>query len=496
MIPRTLRNGVSVAFSEIPVFSADEFRYILSEYISGMCHVSSFFAMPDGENFTIIAVLSNPDMSTVEVFRTMVGTEYQSLTPAVPELHWFEREIYEQWGIIPAGHPWLKPIRFHENYANPSGKEVIPGVTDYYRIEGAQVHQVAVGPVHAGIIEPGHFRFQCHGETVFHLEIELGYQHRGIERAILRNASRIPYLIQTAAGDTTIGHTSAWAMVMEGLTHTRTTPRGDSIRAVALELERLANHVGDLGALGTDIGYLPTSSYNGRIRGDYLNMTAMLCGNRFGRNLVRPGGVLYDMDAPLIERLGAKLAEIYDDTISSVELLWQTPSVMARFENTGTVTGQAARETGLVGVAARACGICRDVRADLPFGAYVGHQMNPVTFTSGDVRARAGVRWFEVKNSVKFIQEELETMAQSGEIMSKPGKPEGDSICIALTEGWRGEICHTAITDSTGALRHYKIVDPSFHNWFGLALALRDQEISDFPLCNKSFNLSYCGHDL
>ena len=169
---------------------------------------------------------------------------------------------------------------------------------------GEEVHEVAVGPVHAGVIEPGHFRFQCHGETVFHLEISLGYQHRGVERALVGGPNpRTIHYIETLAGDTSIAHAIAYCRAVESLSDTRVPPRAQVIRGIALELERVANHIGDLGALAGDVGFLPTMSYCGRIRGDVLNMTAMLCGNRFGRGLVRPGGVAFDLDDESVQEL-------------------------------------------------------------------------------------------------------------------------------------------------------------------------------------------------
>ena len=182
--------------------------------------------------------------------------------------------------------------------ATSDGGGLLPGVMDFYRVEGDEVHEVAVGPVHAGIIEPGHFRFQCHGEEVFHLEIALGFQHRGIERALIGGPTRrTMYQMETIAGDTTVGHGQAYCMNMESLAGVFASPRAETVRGIALELERLANHTGDLGAIAGDVGYLPTASFCGRIRGDFLNMTALMCGSRFGRGLLRPGGIGYDCDA-------------------------------------------------------------------------------------------------------------------------------------------------------------------------------------------------------
>ena len=500
------RNATPIPLSSLPMLSMDAFRCAIKEDVADGGLVLSFFGVPLPSDTCIYCAIGNAESGSIAVHRTTVTDEYPALTPEVPQLHWFERELAEQWAILPKGHPWLKPIRFIPHAYNgknilSNGKSVLPGVTDYYSVTGKEVHEVAVGPVHAGIIEPGHFRFQCHGETVFHLEIELGYQHRGIEKALVGGPDkRTPFFMETLAGDSTIAHGLAYAQVMESLTGTSASKRAEIIAAIALELERLANHTGDLGALAGDIGYLPTLSFNGRLRGDYLNMTARLCGNRFGRNLVVPGGVRSDMSAETIEDLKKALAATFKDTRISVDLLWATPSVMARFENTGKVKGEDGIALGWVGPAARACGVAFDARVHFPFGAYRYLPVTPVTEESGDVFARAKTRWREMEVAKAFIDNALAQLPEGdvhAEIeMAAKAAPAKDTMVVSLTEGWRGVVCHTAITDGAGRFAAYKVVDPSFHNWFALAMALRDEQISDFPLCNKSFNLSYCGHDL
>ena len=505
-----MHTSTAMPLDKLPLVSSNIFRDAVIQAVADGARISAFFGVPEQRLTTqacrseaadtairVVAVLADDENARLAVLSMLVGRSYPALTPECPQAHWFERELYEQWGVRPEGHPWLKPIRFHKNYRGlDPGHEPVIGITDFFRLDGAEVHEVAVGPVHAGIIEPGHFRFQCHGEDVYHLEISLGYQHRGIEPALAAGPNkRTLHYMETLAGDTTIGHATAYAQAREALAGCMVQPRALALRGIALELERAANHTGDLGALAGDVGYLPTASYCGRIRGDFLNMTALLCGSRFGRGLVSPGGVLFDADEDRLSQLLERLRQARKDVASAVNLLWETPSVMARFEGTGTISDIVAEDLGLVGPAARASGLVRDVRYDFPAGIFSFAQIPVSTWGTGDVFGRAYVRWLELQRSLAFIESQIE-MLPSGDIMAglKPAEP--NSLAVSLVEGWRGEICHVAITDGQGGFSGYKIVDPSFHNWMGLAIAMRNQQISDFPLCNKSFNLSYCGHDL
>jgi len=494
------RNGEPAPLADLPLVPFAAFRNAILDGVRAECRVASYFGRQVADGIELVAVLADDGTSELGFVRTRLAEDrFESLTPECPQVHLFEREIAEQYGVEPIGHPWLKPVRYERSLrtGHQVFSEPVPGVTDFFRVEGEEVHEVAVGPVHAGVIEPGHFRFQCHGEHVFHLEIALGYQHRGIERALIGGPEvKTIHTMETVAGDTTIGHTLAYAQAVEALTGAKVPARAQVLRGIALELERLANHTGDLGALSGDVAYLPTASYCGRLRGDYLNLTAELCGSRFGRGFVRPGGVLFDLPGERVEVLKERLQVATRETLDAAGLLWTTPSVMERFENTGIVDADTCDAIGMVGVAARASGRSIDVRHDFPFGIYRFAHLPVMTAHHGDVNSRAFVRWLELQRSADFVAQQLQMLPATPVRTDAPARLAADSIVASLTEGWRGEICHVAITDAEGRFARYKITDPSFHNWFGLALALRNGQISDFPLCNKSFNLSYCGHDL
>ncbi|HEY1406279.1 MAG TPA: NADH-quinone oxidoreductase subunit C [Spirochaetota bacterium] len=490
------RNGRPLFLAQVPELSISEFR---SEILDGCVHgerVIQFFGLRGNHSIKLFAVLANDENSSLHSLSTQLaeGESFPSLANDVPSLHIYEREIFEEFGIIPENHPWLKPVRYpHDRADQKTIKENYP----FFSMEGDEIHEVAVGPVHAGVIEPGHFRFMCDGENLHHLEIQLGYQHRGVENLFLQgDILSKTVLSESIAGDTTIGHAYAYARGMEGLSGIEISRRAMAVRGIALELERIGIHLGDLSALSGDIAYLSGNSFFGAMRTLVINTSQSLCGNRFGRGLIFPGGVYFDIDDRLAAKMRNTLTDVSERTTLVCDALFSDPGVLSRFEKTGVVDSKTAQDLGLTGPAARASGLRRDTRADQPFGIYRYFPVYARTMESGDVFARAYMRYLEIQQSIDLIIEILDNYPEVTDLAVplKPLKP--DSIITSLIEGWRGEIVHTVITDHNGKVIRYKIKDPSLHNWNGLAYAVRGNGISDFPLCNKSFNLSYCGFDL
>ena len=495
--PKSFANGDVVARQAILSMAGVSFR----EHVAGSCRAGArlggllAFDAPGGHD--LLAIVLHDEAGRISLVQTRIpaGRGYPAISAAIPAAQAHERALWEDHGIHPDGHPWLKPLRRHAAL-EPHGSDRSPE-HPFFTVAGPGVHEVAVGPVHAGIIEPGHFRFQCSGETVHSLEIHLGYQHRGVE-ALLRTAppARRLAVAESIAGDTCIGHALAFCMTVEALGGATVPPRALALRAIALELERLANHVGDLGALCNDVGFLPGASWFGRLRGEFLNGLMELSGSRLGRGLLRPGGVRFGLSAARRDVLQARLKVAGAQVEEVAALTFEAVSVLSRFERTGIVERALADDLGLTGPAARASGCNRDIRRDHAHGAYRDAPLPVPVICEGDVMARARIRWMEIRASLEFVRARLAELADDGPLLVDVPAAAPGALTVALVEGWRGEILHAAATDADGRLAAYGVVDPSLRNWFGLVMAMRGNQISDFPLCNKSFNLSYAGHDL
>lgn len=519
----------AIAIHDIPIFEYAVFFDDMKGFLDNReCHCASYFAVPKGRDLLFIAIMLDDSTGKVYIGAYLHDMERNDVLPSLtrlyPAMHVFEREIAENFGITYADNPWNKPLRFAHDRANQFNS-----INDYpfYSIKGDSLHEVNVGPIHAGIIEPGVFRFICNGEEVIHLEIVLGFQHRGLERAMrgTDNVLRQTLLAETIAGDSVAGHTSAYCYTIEkiadmnfgeGISQKRDSNSGNSIsgndqisadaspldieRAVALELERIAMHIADTGALCGDIAYQLGQVACEALRTIVINTTQLWCGNRFAKGLVRPFGTNYPLTEDLMNTVLKNIGEVERRYAEVAHNLLVTPSVLARFEDCGSVLREQALAIGAVGLAARASGVSRDVRASHPWGAY--GKFTPVVLATGDIVARLQMRVEEIKSSVNIIRKMLQGLRLKGMSLENRQTPryniklKPECLAFSLIEGWRGEICHVAMSDERGGLAYYKIKDPSLHNWMMLALAVRGVGISDFPICNKSFNLSYCGHDL
>ena len=338
----------------------------------------------------------------------------------------------------------------------------------------------------------------CNGETVYHLEIMLGYQNKGVENLILKHPSN--QLAESIVGDSVIAYNTAYSNIMETLKDIKISNKAQLIRKLALEMERAAIHIGDMGAVAGDIAYLMGAAVFGVTRTLVINTMLEFSGSRFGRGLINVGGVNFDLDHEKIERAQKTLEKVEKDVERMANTMLKNSSVMSRLEKTGTVSTERALEIGLVGMAAKASGVELDTRFDFP-----DKWINELNITRkpfkgvGDVLSRFKLRYKEVLESLAIVRKcfkELEKYADEPVMTYSDNQNAKDAFVISIVEGWRGEVVHIAMTDNTGALTRYKIKDPSFNNWYGLALAVRNNGISDFPLCNKSFNLSYSGNDL
>jgi Ni,Fe-hydrogenase III large subunit len=455
----------------------------------------TLFGRPDAEDETVVTAVLMGKEGRLHILRGrgQRHESFPSLTARHPAAQMFERELWEQTGLIPVEHPWLKPVRYEGEHQQH--------MTEYpfFKVRGQEIHEVGVGPIHASVIEPGHFRFMCHGEQVHHLEIQLGYQHRGVEELLLRRPPlALASLVESIAGDSSIAYAWGYCAAVEALSGTQTRIESDLVRGIALELERVAMHLASLAGVATDIAFLQGGATYGRLRTAIINACMRICGSRFGRGWLRPGGVRFGIADELRQDLLGTLVAFAKDFAEVNDLMLNARSVQSRFRGVGVVTNEAAQDLGLVGLVGRASGVAVDTRVDLPGRIYTAYPVACLTEETGDCWARLKLRMREVDESVRWLTHVLE--AREVDLRAAAPAAMGalwpDTLCISLREGFRGPVVQALETGPDGRLIHYKVQDPSLLNWFGLAFTLRDNEISDFPICNKSFDLSYCGNDL
>ncbi len=495
----SISNNQAFPVKEIPVHDYNVFAEINLDLMNDNAarHCVNYFGYPEAGKIKLVCCIADDDVHLIFISSSLIelNSELSSFTARNHNFERFEREIHENLGISYTDHPWLKPVRYTENRPDKSSRiENYP----FYQVQSEELHEVGVGPIHAGVIEPGHFRFICNGEQIMHLEIQLGYQHRGVEQLFLTKNKLLERttLAESIAGDTVVGHTTAFVNLWESLCGHETDYSLQWARTLALELERIAIHTGDLAAICGDIAYQLGNSVYGRLRTPIVNFLQEWGGNRLAKGLIRAGKINYPFTEALAERL-YQVFEAYEPDFNEItDKLMNLPSALSRLEKTGVVTYEQVLEIGTVGMAARMSGLCRDIRLSHPANLYgdIAHQ--PIIKHHGDVYSRTQIRREEIAQSIGYIKDLLRKVPRFDPPDEVSLSPQKDKMIVSLVEGWRGEICHCAITDQEGQLILYKIKDPSHHNWMALAQAVRNNDISDFPICNKSFNLSYCGHDL
>ena len=470
-----------------------------------------------GEGYRLAAVAAHDDspaLRVVYVFcagppdrRAELEVRLDPAHPAVPSLAGlsfpasrFEREIRDLFGIVPQGHPFPRRLVLHQHWpdgwhpmrrdAGPpppmqAGAEPFPFVT----VDGPGVYEIPVGPVHAGLIEPGHFRFSVVGETILKMKARLWFLHRGVERLFEgQDIHQAVTLAECVSGDSAVAHSLAYCLAVEDACQIPVPHEAARLRALLLELERLYNHVADIGALCNDVGFGLAQARALTLREKLLRLNAEITGHRLLRGAIRPGHTaVRRLPAP------AELAEIrqrFDDLIG---LAASNTVVMDRFKGTAVLTAADAAGLGTLGVVARASGLTLDARIAHPF-TDLGPGFRPAVQPGGDVLARFSIRAEEARSSLTLIAE-LAGQA-SALTATAPHVPHRAGAGLGIVEGWRGSTVHRVETGPSGTVTRCKIVDPSFLNWPALSVALADTIVPDFPLANKSFNLSYAGNDL
>jgi Ni,Fe-hydrogenase III large subunit/Ni,Fe-hydrogenase III component G len=424
-----------------------------------------------------------------------------------------QRAVADLVGPLPEeprdGRPWLRheawPPDYHPLLAEHTGRETFESAPEAYAfvpVEGDGVHEIPVGPVHAGIIEPGHFRFSVVGEKVLRLEERLGYTHKGIEKrfegrgALEPDAAR---LASRVSGDSTVAYGWAYAMAVESVTHGTVPPRAQWLRALALERERVANHLGDLGALGNDAGFAFGLAQFSRLKEQWLRLNATAFGHRYAMDYVIPGGVRDDPGPLLLQSLAKQCDDIRREVAQLRSIYDEHAGLQDRFAGAGRVAPELAGRLGLTGLAGRASGQAHDLRCDYHLTPYNELAAVSASSSAGDVAARVAVRFDEVFESLRLIRAIAERLREGlihGSIHQEPELPSAAADGAGWVEGWRGEVLVALELDQKGVIRRCHCHDPSWQNWPVLEHAVIGNIVPDFPLINKSFNLSYSGHDL
>jgi Ni,Fe-hydrogenase III large subunit len=506
MTPEIISSNIHQARSLIKAFlSKEHCRIGLMSSFTGQ---EIFFLLLDPTN-------SRSQILVVEI----EGTNYTSFSDQFPQLHWYERSIKDFFDLTPLGHP-----RLRSNFVDSAFDiELAPLQTQlefdterkdrsrdfrFMKVAGEGIYEVPVGPVHAGIIEPGHFRLSCLGEYIQNLELRFGYLHRGVEKTIVKMPwQKVRFAVEAAASDTACANAIAHARAIESLFEFDISEAENLLRIAALEIERVAMHIFDLGGMAVDLGCAGVASILARLRGDALEIAERLSGSRFLRAFIKPGGSKFRSgNSPDFKHIRSLIQPLALETEFIGHWFLENAQVVERLTGVGKVSHNLARDFGLVGVGARASGIAYDARSAFESAAYFRNNFKMALEESaenGDCLARTKIRFKELINSLKILDdvfarlEEFDLTAfRANQPISLPGNLPKNRISFGITEAFRGELIHVVKTDANGAIERYAIKDPSFNNWTAMAICARGNLLADFPICNKSFALSYSGHDL
>jgi len=440
------------------------------------------------------------DPAYLEIVLTASG-RIKSISREMPAAAWYERELHDEYGIEISGHPDLRPLIFHDNW--PDGVhpmvdavENVPWSNREYRfleVQGEGIAEVAVGPVHAGIIEPGHFSFSVVGDTVLHLELRHFYTHKGTQK--LFEGTRVDagsMIAESVSGDNCFAHAVAYSQAVESACRAEVPLRAQAIRLIGLEFERLVCHISDVGGLCTDVGFTVGAACVTSIKESLLQASSKCCGTRYWRGVAVPGGLRFPLDSGNVLEFGRAISAAARQFADLAQVILETPSIQNRFETAGILRKDAARELAVVGPVARASGADLDVRRDHPYGYYTRVDFEVPVTHYGDVMARARIRIEEAATSARLIQETV-TALPSGRVLAAL-RPLGDFTGYSAVESPRGELYYW-LQGCDDYLTRCHIKSPSFQNWPAMPFAVVDNIIADFPLINKSFNLSYSGCD-
>lgn len=462
---------------------------------TGAFHVYYVFAIDEAHAFLVLRAPASAQ-----------APQITSLANALPAVNWQEREIQDLFGIKLEGHPNPRRCALHDDWPEvfPLRKDfdlrtVLPAFQGerhkFRKVEGEGVFQVPVGPVHAGIIEPGHFLFSVAGEPVLYLQIRLFYTHKGTEKLF----ENIPVahgvcLAESISGDSGFAHSTAFCHAVERGAGVEAPLRARCLRTVCLELERLYNHTADIGAIATDVAFVVGNAHATRLREDILRLNEQLTGNRLLRGMNRLGGVARDWSNAQTKAIEGFARKFEPEFETLVQMIAGSSSTRDRLETTGILSSAAARDLGIVGIAGRASGFTRDLRRDFPHAAYDLTQFRVPVYQGGDVFCRLQVRIDEARESLSIIRQVLAKLCDGPVRVNVPALSPG-AVALGFAEGWRGEIFHWIRGGENGRLARCKVKDPSLQNWPALSEAILGNIIPDFPVVNKSFNLSYSGTD-